>query len=52
MDLEKVAERKIAELGAKPAFKGYMDYPACLCTSVNNEVIHGIPSATKFLKDG
>ncbi|ADV83970.1 type I methionyl aminopeptidase [Terriglobus saanensis] len=52
MDLEKIAERKIAELGGKPAFKGYMDYPACLCTSVNNEVIHGIPSASKQLKDG
>lgn len=52
MDLEKVAERKIAELGGKPAFKGYMDYPACLCTSVNNEVIHGIPSVTKVLRNG
>jgi methionyl aminopeptidase len=52
MDLEKVAERKIAELGGKPAFKGYMDYPACLCTSVNNEVIHGIPSVTKILRNG
>lgn len=52
MDLEKVAEAKIAELGAKPAFKGYMDYPACLCTSVNNEVIHGIPSHSKVLAEG
>lgn len=52
MDLEKVAEAKIAELGGKPAFKGYMDYPACLCTSVNNEVIHGIPSHTKRLREG
>lgn len=52
MDLEKVAEAKIAELGAKPAFKGYMDYPACLCTSVNNEVIHGIPSVTRRLREG
>lgn len=52
MDLEVVAEAKIRELGAKPAFKGYNDYPACLCTSVNNEVIHGIPSAKKVLQDG
>jgi len=52
MDLEKVAEAKIAELGGKPAFKGYMDYPACLCTSVNNEVIHGIPSHTRRLREG
>ncbi len=52
MDLERVAEAKIRELGAKPAFKGYNDYPACLCTSVNNEVIHGIPSEKKVLQDG
>jgi methionyl aminopeptidase len=52
MDLERVAEAKIKELGGKPAFKGYNDYPACLCTSVNNEVIHGIPSAKKVLQDG
>ncbi|MBS1813762.1 MAG: type I methionyl aminopeptidase [Acidobacteria bacterium] len=52
MDLEKVAEAKIAELGGRPAFKGYMDYPACLCTSVNNEVIHGIPSHTRRLREG
>ena len=52
MDLEQVAEAKIKELGAKAAFKGYNDYPACLCTSVNNEVIHGIPSTKRVLKDG
>jgi methionyl aminopeptidase len=52
MDLERVAEAKIKELGGKPAFKGYNDYPACLCTSVNNEVIHGIPSEKKVLQDG
>jgi methionyl aminopeptidase len=52
MDLERVAEAKIKELGGKPAFKGYNDYPACLCTSVNNEVIHGIPSAKKVLQAG
>jgi methionyl aminopeptidase len=52
MDLEHVAEAKIKELGGKPAFKGYNDYPACLCTSVNNEVIHGIPSDRKVLQDG
>jgi len=44
MDLEHVAEDKIREMGAKPAFKGYYDYPCVLCTSVNNEIIHGIPS--------
>lgn len=52
MDLERVAEAKIQELGAKAAFKGYNSYPACLCTSVNQEVIHGIPSAKKVLQDG
>lgn len=52
MDLELVAEAKIKELGAKAAFKGYNNYPACLCTSVNHEVIHGIPSAAKVLQDG
>ena len=52
MDLERVAESTIRELGAKAAFKGYNDYPACLCTSVNHEVIHGIPSAAKVLREG
>lgn len=52
MDLERVAEAKIAELGAKPAFKGYHDYPWCLCTSVNEEVVHGMPSSKTVLKDG
>src|SRR5579872_727980 len=52
MDLERVAEKKIQELGAKPAFKGYYDYPCVLCTSINNEVVHGIPSEKRILKDG
>ena len=52
MDLERVAEDKIRELGAKPAFKGYYDYPCVLCTSVNNEIIHGIPSEKRILKEG
>ncbi|MGI4757028.1 MAG: type I methionyl aminopeptidase [Janthinobacterium lividum] len=52
MDLERIADARIKELGAKAAFKGYNDYPACLCTSVNNEVIHGIPSAAKVLREG
>jgi methionyl aminopeptidase len=52
MDLEHVAEEKIRELGAKPAFKGYYDYPCVLCTSVNNEIIHGIPSEKRILKEG
>jgi methionyl aminopeptidase len=52
MDLERAAEDKIRELGAKPAFKGYYDYPCVLCTSVNNEIIHGIPSEKRILKEG
>ena len=52
MDLEEVAEKKIAELGAKPAFKGYHGFPACLCTSVNEQVVHGMPSKKTVLKDG
>src|SRR5437762_8769443 len=52
MDLEKVAEQKIKEFGAKPAFKGYYDYPCVLCTSVNEEIVHGIPSAKRVLKAG
>ncbi len=52
MDLEHAAEEKIRELGAKPAFKGYYDFPCVLCTSVNNEIIHGIPSEKTVLKEG
>jgi methionyl aminopeptidase len=50
-DLEKYIERRIAQLGARSAFKGYRGYPCCLCTSVNSEVIHGIPSE-RSLKRG
>jgi len=52
MDLERVAEKKIRDLGAKPAFKGYYDYPCVLCTSLNNEIVHGIPSEKRVLKAG
>jgi methionyl aminopeptidase len=52
MDLERAAEKKIRELGAKPAFKGYYDYPCVLCTSVNQEVVHGIPSERRVLAEG
>lgn len=52
MDLEKAAEKLIKDLGAKPAFKGYYDYPCVLCTSVNHEIVHGIPSAKRMLQDG
>ena len=52
MDLEKAAEKLIADLGATPAFKGYYDYPCVLCTSVNEEIVHGIPSEKRVLKAG
>jgi len=52
MDLEQAAERKMKELGAKPAFKGYFDYPCVLCTSINEEIVHGIPSAKRVLRAG
>lgn len=52
LDLEKAAEARIKELGAKPAFKGYHGFPCVLCTSVNSEVVHGIPSAKRVLKEG
>ena len=51
-DLESAAVEKIRELGAKAAFKGYRGYPCVLCTSVNEEVVHGIPSANRVLRDG
>jgi methionyl aminopeptidase len=50
--LDEFAERFIVAAGAKPAFKGYRGYPKTLCTSVNNEVIHGIPSQNAVLKEG
>ena len=52
MDLENVAVTKIAEFGVQAAFKGYHGYPAALCTSINEEVVHGIPNAKRVLKDG
>jgi methionyl aminopeptidase len=44
MDLEKFVERRLAQAGAIPAFKGYRGYPCCLCASVNEQIVHGIPS--------
>ncbi len=52
LDLEKLAEKRIADLGAKPAFKGYHGFPCVLCTSINSEVVHGIPSKKRVLKEG
>ena len=58
LELENVAERMILDAGAKPAFKGYYapaagsKYPFVLCTSVNDEVVHGMPSGKRVLKSG
>lgn len=52
LELEQAAAEKIRELGATPAFKGYHGYPCVLCTSINNEVVHGIPSSDRKLRDG
>lgn len=50
-DLDRLAEKEIRARGATPAFKGYRNYPKTLCASVNEQVVHGIPSSRK-LKDG
>lgn len=50
-DLDAYAEARAKEMDARPAFKGYRGYPASLCVSVNEEIIHGIPSA-RVLKEG
>lgn len=57
-DLESVAEKMIKDAGARPAFKGYYvpaagsKYPFVLCTSVNDEIVHGMPSPKRVLKKG
>ena len=52
MDLERFAERRTNERQARAAFKGYRGYPCVLCTSVNDEVVHGIPSEKRKLQEG
>src|SRR6201981_1927519 len=52
MDLERLAEEKIAGKPGKAAFKGYRGYPCSLCTSVNSEIVHGIPSPRRKLREG
>ncbi|MEB3335962.1 MAG: type I methionyl aminopeptidase [Leptolyngbyaceae bacterium] len=51
-DLDAYAEKRIREMGATPSFKGYHGFPCSLCTSVNNEVVHGIPNAKKVIRAG
>lgn len=52
MELERAALAEIEACGVTAAFKGYHGYPAALCTSVNDEVVHGIPADTRVLRDG
>ena len=51
-DLDNYAEKRIREMGATPSFKGYHGFPASICVSINNEVVHGIPSPRRKLKSG
>ena len=51
-ELDRLAEARTRERGAVPAFKGYHGYPASICISVNDEVVHGIPSPSRVLRDG
>ena len=52
VELDVIAERSARSMGATPAFKGYHDFPASLCVSINDEVVHGIPSPKRILKEG
>ncbi len=51
-ELERIAEEVIRSRGGRPAFKGYRGYPASICTSVNSEIVHGIPSDEVLLHEG
>ena len=52
LDLDRMAEEFIRDAGGEPAFKGYKGYPASICASVNEEVVHGIPGAKRVLREG
>ena len=51
-DLDRIAEERTRKAGARPAFKGYRGFPASLCVSINHEVVHGIPSSKRVIRDG
>jgi methionyl aminopeptidase len=51
-ELDAIAERQIRSAGAVPSFKGYHGYPATICTSVNDQIVHGIPSPAQVLREG
>jgi methionyl aminopeptidase len=51
-ELDELAEQTIRDAGAVPSFLGYHDYPATICASVNQQIVHGIPSKTQVLAEG
>ncbi|PZD74259.1 Methionine aminopeptidase 1 [Acaryochloris thomasi RCC1774] len=51
-DLDAHAEKRIREMDAQPSFKGYQGFPASICSSINNEVVHGIPNKKKVIREG
>src|SRR5690348_18491494 len=51
-ELDDLAEEYARKHKARPAFKNYHGYPKSLCTSINNEVVHGIPSARRAVTEG
>lgn len=51
-DLDAYAEKRIREMGASPSFKGYHGFPGSICSSINNEIVHGIPSPKKVIRAG
>ncbi|GAB4192854.1 MAG: type I methionyl aminopeptidase [Coleofasciculaceae cyanobacterium] len=51
-DLDAYAEKRIREMGATPSFKGYHGFPASICSCINHEVVHGIPSRKKVIRTG
>jgi methionyl aminopeptidase len=51
-ELDAIAEREIRAAGAVPSFKGYFGFPATICTSVNEQIVHGIPSPEQVLSEG
>ena len=52
LDIDRLGEKIIRGYGCIPSFKNYNGYPASICVSVNDEVVHGIPSAKRIIKDG
>ena len=51
-EINTMAENMLKKYGGSPAFKGYRGYPASICVSINDEIVHGIPSPKRIIKDG